>query len=405
MHKSISIMIKPNSGNCNYNCEYCFYAKELAQRKQGDFGIMTIDTARNIIKKAIEYVKCGNISFVFQGGEPTLIGLNFYKEFIKMVNMYRDNCHINYFMQTNASLINNEWADFLVRNKFLLGVSLDGDSECNKARQSKDNQDSYTMTLQGIEILQHYKVDFNVLSVITAKNYHLVDKAHDLFIANGWKYLQFIVCLDETTNQSQEVDNNQNKNNIEANTKCKFNKELNKNEFLNGISEVNNSFDETTKKTYSPNANQYEVALDKLFEKYCNDYKNGKYTSVRLFDNWVNMYLGKNNEQCGLSGYCSQQFVIEANGNIYPCDFYCIDEWELGNINNDKLEDIANSNLMQNFLNRSYKKNVKCLKCEFYTLCRGGGCYREKQSMDYCNTYYNFFKKNINKFKIFDNLK
>ncbi|MBQ6600481.1 MAG: SPASM domain-containing protein, partial [Clostridia bacterium] len=125
------------------------------------------------------------------------------------------------------------------------------------------------------------------------------------------------------------------------------------------------------------------------------------YVSIRQFDNWVRMYLGEKPEQCGLMGHCTHQFVAEGNGNIYPCDFYCTDEWLLGNINETSLEEMAKSKKAFEFIKESIEVNDKCKKCSFYPLCRQGGCKRNRESGDYCSSYMKFFSSCLPLFRMF----
>ena len=127
----------------------------------------------------------------------------------------------------------------------------------------------------------------------------------------------------------------------------------------------------------------------------------GEYTSIRQFDNWVQMYVGRAPEQCGVCGHCTHQFVVEGNGNVYPCDFYCLDEWLLGNINSDGLEAMANSKKAADFIRESLAVDKKCKACRYYPLCRGGGCKRSRADRDYCEAYKKFFASCLPLFRVF----
>lgn len=150
---------------------------------------------------------------------------------------------------------------------------------------------------------------------------------------------------------------------------------------------------------------QYADFLIKCFKLYARDFKNRDYTSIRYFDNLVRLYLGHPAEQCGMCGHCSRQFVAEGNGNIYPCDFYCTDEWLLGNINESDFEALASSDKAERFIKDSFKTDEKCKACEYFGLCRSGGCKRNAEDRDYCDSYKKFFEECLSLFGIFDNLK
>ena len=146
---------------------------------------------------------------------------------------------------------------------------------------------------------------------------------------------------------------------------------------------------------------QYTDFLIRIFNLYVKDFVRGNYISIRQFDNWVRMYLGEKPEQCGLMGHCTHQFVCEGNGNIYPCDFYCTDEWCLGNINQLTLEEMAKGKTAFEFIKESIAVPEKCKQCRFYPLCRAGGCKRNKESADYCESYKAFFSACLPLFRVF----
>ena len=150
---------------------------------------------------------------------------------------------------------------------------------------------------------------------------------------------------------------------------------------------------------------QYGDFLIKLFNLYVKDYVRHQYVSIRQFDNWVRLYLGQPTEQCGIMGHCSHQFVSEANGNIYPCDFYCTDEYLLGNIHDTDFTQMEHSETAVNFIRESLTIPERCKECNLYPICRGGGCKRTQQSEDYCKAYKKFFTACLPRFRVFINEK
>ena len=146
---------------------------------------------------------------------------------------------------------------------------------------------------------------------------------------------------------------------------------------------------------------QYADFLIRIFNLYVKDFTRGNYISIRQFDNWVRMYLGEKPEQCGLMGHCTHQFVAEGNGNIYPCDFYCTDEWLLGNINEVSLKEMAEGKKAYEFIKESIAVRDECKKCSYYPICRQGGCKRNRESGDYCSSYKRFFSSCLPLFRMF----
>ncbi|MBE6812549.1 MAG: SPASM domain-containing protein [Ruminococcaceae bacterium] len=356
----LSLMIKPASSLCNLSCEYCFYRDVSEHREHLGFGIMEKETAEILIQKALDYAAGESIAFAFQGGEPTLAGLDYFRFFTDCVNRLNTRkSKVFYSMQTNGTVIDGEWADFLRENQFLVGLSLDGDFDGNKFRKRPDGQNAFYKILTTAELLKKRKVDFNILTVLTGFCADNGERIYKYFRSKGFRYLQFIPCL--------------------------------------------RPFDSTEKSELYMTADQYADFLIKVFNLYVKDYVRHDYMSVRQFDNWVRLYLGHPTEQCGIKGHCSHQFVAEANGNIYPCDFYCTDEYFLGNIKETDFLTMEKSDTARLFIRESLKVPDRCKKCNVYPMCRAGGCKRTQQSEDYCKAYKRFFNACLPLFRVFIN--
>lgn len=358
----VSLMIKPSSSLCNLSCEYCFYRDVSEHREHMGFGIMEKETAEVLIKKALSYADGENVAFAFQGGEPTLAGLDFFRFFTETVKKYNiKNSRIFYGMQTNGTLIDREWAIFLKENQFLTGLSLDGDYEGNLFRKKPSGQNSFYTVLKAAELLKKYGADFNILTVLTGYCAENGERIYKFFRSQGFRFIQFIPCL--------------------------------------------RPFDSEEKSELYMTSDQYADFLIKVFNLYVKDYVRHDYISIRQFDNWVRLYLGQPTEQCGMLGHCTHQYVSEANGNIYPCDFYCTDEYLLGNILETDFSTMEKSEKARNFIRESLDISEKCKSCNVYGLCRGGGCKRTKVSEDYCKAYKRFFNSCLPLFRVFINEK
>ena len=354
----LSIMIKPASSLCNLRCKYCFYCDVAANREVFSLGKMNEETAEKLIKDALGFAEGSSVAFAFQGGEPLLAGMDYFKFFTEAVNKYNTKgSEIFYSLQTNGTLINDEWARFFTENKFLVGLSLDGDYEGNKFRVDANNQNSYYKIITAANKLKKHKTEFNILTVLTGYCAENAERIYKYFRAQGFGYLQFIPCLRPMG-------------------------------------------DDTESELYMT-PKQYSDFLIRIFNLYVKDFARGNYISIRQFDNWVRMYLGERAEQCGLMGHCTHQFVVEGNGNVYPCDFYCTDEWCLGNLSDMTLEEMAKSKQAFEFIKESIAVPEKCKNCRFYPLCRAGGCKRNKVSADYCESYKTFFGACLPLFRVF----
>lgn len=346
----ISVMLKPSSSACNLKCEYCFYASLSEDRTEYFKGMMSNGTAKNVIDKVYEFAS-DSVFFTFQGGEPLLRGIDFFCDFINYAkNSKPSETKLSICVQTNGTLINDEWAKLFADNSILVGVSLDGDEELNSYRKYPSGDNSFCDVIKGIEYLKKYNVKFNVLSVLTSQLANNVRKSYRFFKQNGFDYLQYIPCL--------------------------------------------NPFDKAS--DYAMSVDDYANYLNSTFKIYYNDIMRGTQISIRQFDNYRLLAGGKGAEQCGMNGPCSTQFVVEGDGSVYPCDFYCTDEWYLGNINDSSFDELYNNKKTVDFIKESFKIDEKCKSCEWFSLCRAGGCKRNRESMDYCKSYKKFFDNSSN---------
>lgn len=343
---AVSVMIKPASSKCNLRCKYCFYCDVAKSRVESDKGIMSFKTAENVIKKALDFGS-DSVSFTFQGGEPLLAGIDFFREFVSLVDKYNvNNLSVAYFLQTNATLIDEEWCSFFKKHKFLLGVSLDGNEQQNRYRVYPDGRQSFNDVVDCIELLKKHGVSFNIVSVLTKQLSNTLRDSYKFFKSMGIQYLQYIPCL-------------------------------------------NNFNDEKGK--YSMDNDDYLNYLTCAFKLYYNAKIRATNISIRQFDNYCLLCRNQNAEQCGMNGICSNQFVVEGDGSVYPCDFYCTDEFYLGNINESSFYEMYNSSITVEFIKDSFKLKDECRSCEVFYLCRGGGCKRNRESFDYCMAYKEFF--------------
>ena len=359
----INVLIKPASSSCNLKCKYCFYYDVAENRDKQNYGIMTYDTLEILVKKVFEYGQ-HFVGFAFQGGEPTLAGLDFYKRFIELQQKYNiKKLRINNSIQTNGMAINEEWAKFLAENNFLVGLSLDGPKDIHDLnRVDLIGVGSHSRLEKTVELFNKHKVEYNILCVVTKSVTRHIERIYNYYIKKGFQYLQFIPCLDEL-----------------------------------GMEPGNNP--------YSLTPESYEDFLKKLFDLWYEDFKLGKRISIRIFDNIVQMLLGYPPESCDMKGSCSANAVVEADGAIYPCDFYVINQWKLGDIFENSLEEMLQSETAKAFVDGSKVISEQCRQCQYVTLCRGG-CRRHYQPINdnklgsnyFCPSYKGFYKYALPRF-------
>lgn len=356
----LSVLIKPASSLCNMRCKYCFYDDVTKNRCVKSYGIMDERTMENIVKKSIDYAQ-GSCSFIFQGGEPTLTGLEYYQKFVGLVNKYnKRNTRISYGLQTNGYDISKELAQFFADNKFLIGLSLDGTAEIhNRNRLDTGGKGTFSRVLNTANMLKDTGVEFNILTVVTDAAAKNIERIYNFYKHNNFNYQQYIPQIPE--------------------------------------------FGENTC-MLSPG--MYGVFLKKLFDLWFADICNNNYISVRYFDNIILMLNGKMPESCGINGRCSAGRVMESDGSVYPCDFYVLDKYKLGNINEDTFDDFDSSSTGKEFIEESYRLHEDCISCRWKGIC-GGGCKRDRQiNLDspltrnrYCSAFKDFFNYSFERFK------
>lgn len=365
--RALSLMLKPASSECNLACGYCFYHSLCASRSAPSHGFMSERTFEHILSKAVRFASGAPIALSFQGGEPLLRGKEFFLRAASAISGYRKKgIEISVGIQTNGTLIDEEWCDIFAKNGWLVGLSLDGDEEANAFRVDKNGNATFSKVIAAARLMQRKNVEFNVLSVLTAPVAQRAGEIYDFFKKNGFRYLQFIPCLKPFRfDERGRIDSDPDYSSAEADGR-----------------------------RYTLSSEEYFRFLVEVFARYYDDYMAGDYVSVRQFDNFVRLAHFESAEQCGMNGHCTHQFVIEGDGEVYPCDFYCLDEYSLGNVKSGDFATFAAHPKAQAFIKESMILPVKCKACEFFALCRNG-CKRERLDVDKCAAYKKFFAINL----------
>ena len=354
--KQVSLLIKPVSGLCNMRCAYCFYADEAAHRTVKNAGMMTPETAGALIRNAFSCAeKRGTVSFAFQGGEPTLAGLDFFRGFVRMAEEQAPaDVAVQWGIQTNGLQLNGEWAAFLADHRFLTGISIDGDAASHDAfRRDAQGNGTYQRVKRSLDLLLDHRVETNILCVVNSRTAKAPRSTYRSLKALNTGFLQFIPCLDPL-------------------------------ELSRG----------SMKWSLTPEA--YGQFLCGTFDEWFRDWQNGQYTSVRFFDDLVHLAMGMPPSTCASCGQCGGYLVVEADGSVYPCDFYALDEWRLGSVR-EPFSDLMKSETMRSFVQRSARKPAACGACPCFALCRGG-CPRDWTDGDrgtenyFCRAYTGMFQ-------------
>lgn len=352
----VNILIKPASSACNMRCRYCFYQDVAANREQAFEGMLSLDAMERTIRAGMEYAE-GICSFAFQGGEPTLAGLDFFRSVVELQKKYaRPGVKIRNALQTNGFSMDEAWAKFLAEYRFLVGLSLDGPADLhNRNRFDTSSRGTFNRVIRAARLFEKHGVEYNILCVVTGQNARSIEKIYHFYRKNGFRWLQFIPCLEPLGAER-------------------------------GTS------------VYALTPDTYGDYLIRIFDLWLDDLRHGKYISIRHLDNWLSILLGEAPEVCSMTGHCSTQFVVEGDGGVYPCDFYVLDKWRLGTMGQETLAQMAQSTTARAFVQASLPIPEDCRACRFAGICRNG-CRRDRvQNPDgtigknyYCASYRRFF--------------
>jgi uncharacterized protein len=327
--RAFHVMTKPIGPICNLDCEYCFYLeKEKLYPNTRSFR-MNEETLENYVRQYIEAQQVNEVTFAWQGGEPTLMGLDFFRKAVEFQEKYRrPGTRILNTFQTNGTLLNDEWGEFLKQNNFLVGISIDGPPKLHdKYRYDKKGRPSSDDVLRGFRVLQKHRVDYNVLCVVNQYNGDHPLEVYHYFKELGAQFMQFIPAV----------------------------------EHLGGTKVADRSV----------RAKQYGKFLCAIFDEWVvSDI--GK-IFVQIFDVALEAWLGYQPSLCIFSETCGNALAIEHNGDLYSCDHFVSPDYYLGNVMETSIEEMVDSPFQQKFgTDKRDTLPQYCRECEVRFVCNGG---------------------------------
>lgn len=328
MARYFSLLIKPAGPDCNVNCDYCFY-----RCKKSLFGDKPCRMSDEVLETLVrDYLALGFPlnHFAFQGGEPTLMGLDFYQRFTDAQARYAATGQIvTNALQTNGILLDDAWCEFLASNGFLVGISLDGPQDLHDAyRKDYAGNGTFARVMAAIDRCRAHSADFNILVLLNNLNVAQPDRLWEFFVAQDFRYLQFIPCAERSADDPNQL------------------------------------------APYSIAAEQYGAFLCRIFDLWVEEIPNLR--SVRIFDSILQNLAELPASECTFGRECLDYIVIEHNGDAYCCDFYVQPDCYLGNIAQTPIGQLAESPVRRQFAERKRQLTAKCLVCRHLRLCRGG---------------------------------
>jgi uncharacterized protein len=345
--RGFHLLTKPVGPICNLDCKYCFYLeKEKLYPGESEWR-MSDAVLEEYVRQYIGSQPAPEINFAWQGGEPTLLGVEFFRKAVAMQERYAGGKRIFNAIQTNGTLLDDEWCEFLAGNGFLVGLSIDGPEELHdRYRVDKRQQPTFQKVMRGLELLKKHSVQFNTLTVVNRGNSVKPLEVYGFLKSIGSEFLQFIPLVERAAPA-----------------------ELKGYDFAPPpvVGENRNSAVVTE---WSVEAEQYGEFLCAIFDEWVR--KDVGTTFVQLFDVALGNWMGLGSSLCVFAEKCGAALAIEHNGDIYSCDHYVYPEHRLGNLMNTSLGDMVNSPQQVKFGSDKLDALPRyCMECEVRFACNG----------------------------------
>lgn len=374
---SFHVMTKPIGPICNLDCSYCFYLeKEKLFPKNQQFR-MSDEVLEKYIKEYIESQGSPEITFAWQGGEPTLLGVDYFRKIVRLQSHYANGKTIHNAVQTNGTLLDDEWAEFLTENRFLVGISIDGPAEMHDAyRVDKRQRPTFDRVVHGIEILKKHKTEFNTLTVVNNVNVKHPLKVYRFLRDIGSGYIQFIPLVE------RKPDTGARKIGL-------------------GLAvppDPGGSATESPVTNWSVPSVAYGKFLTRIFDEWVR--RDVGKVFVQLFDVALGNWMGLGSGLCVFAEKCGRALAMEHNGDLYSCDHYVYPQYRLGNVMNQSLGAMVDSPQQVKF-GKDKKDSLPryCRECPVLFACNGE-CPKHRfihtpdgePGLNYlCAAYKNFF--------------
>ena len=342
--KAFHVMAKPSGPICNLDCRYCFYLeKENLYGKKQDWA-MPDPVLESYISQFIASQDSPVISFAWQGGEPTLLGVDFFRKVVALQNKYANGKKIENAFQTNGVLLDDRWGEFLAGNQFLIGISIDGPAELHDFyRVDKGGAPTFDRVMRGLRFLKKHQVEFNVLTVVNRRNSQHPLRVYQFLKGIGAQFMQFIPIVERIAKAANP----------------------------DGLVLISPRDPHTAEVSeWSVDSRQYGVFLSTIFDEWVRK-DVGNYF-VQIFDVALESWLGMEPSLCVFRPTCGSAMALEHNGDLYSCDHYVYPENKLGNIMEQPLQALVNSAQQRSFgLDKRDSLPRYCRECDVRFACYG----------------------------------
>ncbi len=329
--KPFQILVKPVSADCNAACDYCFYlrvAEHYPESHRMDDRVL-----REMVSQFLSY-QFPEAVFTWQGGEPTLCGLDFFQQVVEYEKQFGfSGQRIGNAFMTNGILIDDDWARFFAEYSFLVGLSLDGPEDIhNQYRKDRGGKGTFDRVMSAAEVLRRHNVAFNILCVVSKANVLRAREVYKFFRENGFDFLQFIPALEADPETGKPA-------------------------------------------PFTMTPDEYGKFLCELFDAWAED--GFPHVSIRDFDVILRIHLGEKAEGCLYGRDCGEYLLIEHNGDIYPCDFFVRPDQKLGSLFDGNPLHLYMQKRERVFAKRKHDLMNSCRQCEWLEFCHGG-CLKDR---------------------------
>lgn len=338
------VMAKPTGSVCNIDCTYCFYLeKEALYPERNKNWRMTDETLETYIQQHIAAQRGDHVLFAWQGGEPTMMGLDFFRRVVALCAKYANGKKIEHALQTNGIVLNDEWASFFAENQFLIGLSIDGPAHLhNQYRVNRAGKGTHEQVVTAMALLKAHNVAFNTLTVVGKHNVGHAREVYDFLLAAGSRHMQFIPLVERMSTEESSV----------------------LNLVLPGESAA-------TLAPWTVPSWQFGEFLNQIFDIWIQ--RDVEHVSVQMFDVALAAWTGQPPVLCVHSETCGHAFALESNGDLYNCDHFVYPEHLLGNIHQHSIEEMNNSEQANAFgLAKRETLTPDCRRCDYRFACHGG---------------------------------
>lgn len=345
-------MTKPIGPACNLDCSYCFYLEKARLYPNTRNWRMPDDVLERYISDYIAAQPVPEVTFAWQGGEPTMLGVPYFQKIVAIQQRYADGRTIHNTLQTNGTLLDDAWGRFLRENRFLVGLSIDGPRALHDAyRVDKSQKPTFDRVMAGLEVLKRHKVEFNTLTVISRRNSREPLKVYEFLRRWGSGFMQFIPLVER-----------------EAPPAHPLGLALAEPPSLDPADE--NVVQSTRVTPWSVRPEHYGEFLIAIFEAWVR--RDVGRVFVQLFDVALGNWAGEPGGLCVFSETCGNAMAIEHNGDVFSCDHYVYPRFRLGNVMNESLGDMAASPKQRKFgRDKADTLPRHCRECEVRFACHG----------------------------------